>query len=51
MKIKKVSWRNFKSYSNILTEIDFTDKSSLNLIVGQNGTGKSSIAEVITYSL
>lgn len=51
MIIKKVSWRNFKSYSNILTEIDFTEKSSLNLIVGPNGTGKSSISEVITYSL
>lgn len=51
MKLKKVSWRNFKSYSNILTEIDFEDKSSLNLIVGGNGTGKSSISEVIIYSL
>lgn len=51
MKLKKISWRNFKSYSNVLTEIDFEDKSSLNLIVGANGTGKSSIAEVITYSL
>lgn len=51
MKLKKISWRNFKSYSNVLTEIDFEDKSSLNLIVGGNGTGKSSIAEVITYSL
>ena len=51
MKLLKVSWRNFKSYSNVLTEIDFSDQSSLNLIVGANGTGKSSIAEVIIYSL
>ena len=51
MKLKKISWRNFKSHSNVLTELDFEDKSSLNLIVGENGTGKTSIAEVITYTL
>lgn len=51
MRLKKISWRNFKSYSNIITELDFEKQSSLNLIVGSNGTGKSSIAEVITYSL
>lgn len=51
MKLKKVSWKNFKSYSNIMTELDFSDVSSLNLIVGVNGTGKSSIAECITYLL
>ena len=43
MRLKKISWRNFKSYSNILTEIPFTNNSSLNLIIGENGTGKSSI--------
>jgi DNA repair exonuclease SbcCD ATPase subunit len=51
MRLKKVSWKNFKSYSNIMTELDFSDTSSLNLIVGVNGTGKSSIAECITYLL
>ena len=49
MRLKKVSWKNFKSYSNIMTELDFSDLSSLNLIIGVNGTGKSSIAECITY--
>ena len=49
MRLKKVSWKNFKSYSNIMTELDFSDISSLNLIIGVNGTGKSSIAECITY--
>ena len=49
MRLKKVSWKNFKSYSNIMTELDFSDISSLNLIIGVNGTGKSSIAESITY--
>ena len=49
MRLKKVSWKNFKSYSNIMTELNFSDIHSLNLIIGVNGTGKSSIAECITY--
>ena len=44
-----MSFRNFKSYSNVLTEISFDDGSSLNLIIGENGTGKTSIAECATY--
>ena len=51
MKLKKMSFRNFKSYSNVLTEITFGDSSSLNLIIGENGTGKTSIAECATYLL
>ena len=51
MKLKKMSFKNFKSYSNIMTEISFGDNSSLNLIVGENGTGKTSIAECATYLL
>lgn len=51
MRLKNITWRNFKSYSNIPTTIDFDNNHSLNLIVGDNGTGKTSIAEVITYSL
>ena len=51
MKLKKMSFRNFKSYSNILTEFSFGDSSSLNLIIGENGTGKTSIAECATYLL
>ena len=51
MKLKKISWKNFKSYSNALTELTFTDDPSLNLIVGTNGTGKSSIADCIIYAL
>ena len=46
-----MSFRNFKSYSNVLTEISFGDNSSLNLIIGENGTGKTSIAECATYLL
>lgn len=51
MKLRKLSFKNFKSYSNIMTEISFDSKSSLNLIVGDNGTGKTSIAECATYLL
>ena len=51
MKLKKISWKNFKSYSNAMTELVFTNNPSLNLIVGTNGTGKSSIADCIIYAL
>ena len=34
-----------------MTEFTFTDNPSLNLIVGTNGTGKSSIADCIIYAL
>ena len=51
MKLKKISWKNFKSYSNVMTELVFDNDPSLNLIVGSNGTGKSSIADCIIYAL
>ena len=51
MKLKKISWKNFKSYSNSMTELVFGKNPSLNLIVGTNGTGKSSIADCIIYAL
>ena len=51
MKIRQVLFKNFKSYGNNITEINFDDKSSLNLLVGSNGAGKSSIPECITYLL
>lgn len=51
MKLKKISWKNFKSYSNAMTEMVFGNDPSLNLIVGTNGTGKSSIADCIIYAL
>ena len=51
MKLKKISWKNFKSYSNAMTELVFNNDPSLNLIVGTNGTGKSSIADCIIYAL
>ena len=47
MILKSIEWRNFKSYSNIPTIINFDSINSVNLIIGDNGTGKSSIEEVI----
>lgn len=51
MRINKIRFKNFKSYGNNITEISFDDKSCLGLIVGENGSGKSCIGNVITYAL
>jgi DNA repair exonuclease SbcCD ATPase subunit len=52
MKLSKVEWRNFASYGNKLQTLEFDgDKSNLYLLVGENGAGKSSISDVITFGL
>ena len=51
MIIRQVQFKNFKSYGNNITSIEFDKESSLNLLVGSNGAGKSSLQEVITYLL
>lgn len=51
MKILKVEYRNFNSYGNKITTINFTDSSSMNMLIGQSGFGKSTIREVISYLL
>jgi len=51
MKIKKIEWKNFNGYGNVPQIIDFSKEGQLYLLVGQNGAGKSTIAEVITYGL
>ena len=47
---KKIRWRNFLSTGNHFTEIDF-QKAQTNLIVGTNGTGKSTVLDALTFSL
>jgi len=52
MKILEVSWKNFNSYGNQVQTIDFkNDAGDLYLLIGGNGNGKSTISEVITFSL
>lgn len=52
MKILEVSWRNFNSYGNTTQRIEFEqNRSDLYLLLGGNGHGKSTIAEVITFAL
>ena len=50
MKIKSVEFKNIASYGNRVQVIDFEEeKSNLYLILGGNGSGKSTVAKVITY--
>ena len=47
---KKIRWKNFLSTGNIFTEISF-DTPGTTLIVGENGAGKSTILDALTFSL
>jgi len=51
MKIKKVEWKNFSSYGNRKQSLEFPEESGLFQIIGENGSGKSSISQVITFAL
>ena len=50
MRIKKVEWKNFASYGNRNQILEFPDESSLFQVIGENGSGKSSISQVITFA-
>ena len=47
---KKTKFKNFLSTGNHYTEIDFI-KNKTNLIIGTNGAGKSTVLDVLTFSL
>ena len=47
---EKVRWKNFLSTVNQYTEVNF-QKSATTLIVGTNGTGKSTVLDALTFSL
>lgn len=47
---KKIRYKNFLSTGNIFTEIDLCDTKTT-LIVGENGAGKSSILDALSFSL
>jgi DNA repair exonuclease SbcCD ATPase subunit len=52
MKIKLIEFRNFASYGNKLQKIEFENNTgNFYLVLGQNGVGKSSISDVIKFSL
>lgn len=51
MKLLKVEWRNFASYGNKLQSLNLNEDPGLFLVVGENGAGKSSISDVITFGL
>jgi DNA repair exonuclease SbcCD ATPase subunit len=51
MKLTKIEWKNFASYGNKPQKLEFSDDPNLYLVVGENGAGKSSISDVITFGL
>jgi DNA repair exonuclease SbcCD ATPase subunit len=47
---KTIKWKNFLSTGNQLTEVNFQEAGT-NLIVGTNGSGKSTILDALTFVL
>lgn len=50
IKLKTIRWKNLLSTGNSFTEINL-DQDSNTLIVGKNGSGKSSLIDALTFSL
>lgn len=50
IRFKKLRWKNFLSTGNKFSEIDFT-KAGTNLIVGENGAGKSTMLDALSFAL
>ena len=50
IKFTSVKFKNFISYGNSLTEIQL-DKSPTTLLVGNSGSGKSTVEDAITFAL
>jgi DNA repair exonuclease SbcCD ATPase subunit len=46
----KISWKNFLSTGNLMTEMNLTD-DKMTLIVGENGAGKSTMLDVLCFVL
>jgi len=50
MKLKEFGFRNITSYGNKLHTFTLSDDPELILIIGENGSGKTSISDVITFA-
>jgi len=51
MKIKKIEWKNVASYGNKIQNLDLPEKTGLIQVFGENGAGKSTVSDVITFGL
>ncbi len=47
---KEIKWRNFLSTGDVWSEINLNEHNST-LIIGDNGTGKSTVLDALTYAL
>ena len=47
---KKLRWKNFLSTGNVFTELDLV-KQDTTLVSGENGAGKSTMLDALTFSL
>ena len=47
---KTIRWKNFLSYGNHWTEIEL-DANKSSLIIGENGAGKSTVLDALTFVL
>ena len=47
---EKISWKNFLSTGNHMITVNL-DENSTTLIIGSNGTGKSTILDALTFVL
>jgi len=50
IKFETLRWKNFLSTGDYYNEINFLD-SSTNLIVGENGAGKSTMLDALSFAL
>lgn len=47
---QNIKWKNFLSTGNVFTEIDLNTRGTT-LVVGENGAGKSTILDALTFAL